>query len=301
MSKQYQVVTDRIIAMLEKGTRPWAQPWGTMGGGRPLRFDGTPYRGANVVNLWSAAMGRGFASRHWMTWKKAQELNGQVRKGAKAECAFFVGTINRTETRDGEEIDRTIPFLKAYPVFNVDEIDGLPGQYLPAPPPVGLDASARVPGADAFIAGTGAIIEHSGNHAFYQRAADKIRIPMFEQFHEAAGYYATLCHELTHWTGAPHRLDREKGKVFGDPTYAFEELIAELGASYLCADLGVNAEPRQDHAAYIGHWVKALRADNRNIFRAASYAEKACGYLHGLQTTAIEPGGHQDGPELLAA
>lgn len=289
MSQQYQQVTDRIVAMLESGVRPWAQDWAGTGGGRPLRSDGTPYRGANVLNLWAAAMARGFSSRTWMTYKTASGLGGQVRKGAKAESAFYVGAIKREyEKPDGDTGERTIAFLKSYAVFNVDEIDGLPAQYHATAPIVARDPIAQIAAGDAFIVGTGAVVHHGGSRAFYRRGTDEIHLPPFATFYSAAGYYGTALHELAHWTGAEKRLDRTKGKVFGDPDYAFEELVAELSAAYLCADLAIAAEPRADHASYIASWLKALKNNNQNIFRAASYAEKACGFLHGLQAGAVE-------------
>jgi antirestriction protein ArdC len=280
--KQYQQVTDRIIAMLEAGTPPWRQDW-SAGGGRPLRSDGTPYRGANVLNLWAAAMSRGFASQHWLTYKRAQELGGQVKKGAKSESAFYVGAIVKTVERNGEDVDKTIPFLRAYCVFNADEVDGLPAQYYFRPKLEPLADGARMPEVDRWVAMTGAKIVHGGGRACYRPSRDEVSMPEFAAFGSAAGYYSTICHEIVHWTGAEKRLDRTKGKVFGDPEYAFEELVAELGAAYLCADLRVTNAPREDHASYIAGWLKALRADNRNVFRAASYAEKAAAYLHGLQ------------------
>lgn len=287
--KQYQVVTDRIVAMLEAGTRPWVQDWAGTAGGRPLRHDGTPYKGANVLNLWAAGMARNFQSRTWMTYKTAAGLNGQVRKGAKSECAFYVGAVTReVEKPDGDTAEKTIPFLKSYCVFNTDEIDGLPAQYYAAPPVVQLDPSARIETADAFIVNTGAVIKHGGGRAFYRRGTDEIHMPEFATFGTAAGYYGTALHELAHWTGAPSRLDRTKGKVFGDPDYAFEELVAELSAAYLCADLAISAEPREDHASYIAGWIRALKADNRHVFRAASYAEKAAGFMHDLQPGAAD-------------
>lgn len=290
-TKHYQIVTDRIVAMLETGTRPWNQPWAATGGGRPLRHDGKPYRGANVLNLWAAAMARGFSGRTWFTYKKAQELGGQVRKGAKSELAFYVGAISRTEQRDGQEVDRTIPFLKAYNVFNVDEVDGLPAQYRISPPVARLDDTARIAECDTWIAGTGAKILHGGGRAFFRPSTDEVHMPEFSAFETAPHYYGTMFHELTHWSGHESRLDRIKGKIFADPEYAFEELVAELGAAYLCADLHVDAEPRADHAAYIASWIKALKSDNRNIFRAASLAEKAAGYLHGRQPAAEQVDG----------
>ncbi len=286
MTKQYQQVTDRIVAMLEAGTPPWRQDW-SAGGGRPLRHDGTPYRGANTLNLWAAAMARGFASQHWMTYKRAAELGGQVKKGSKSEAAFFVGTVQRIEERNGEEVDRTIPFLKSYCVFNADEIEGLPAQYYFRPAFPTLDPSARVPAADLFMAQTGADIVYGGGRAGYRRSEDRIYLPEFGSFDSASGFYGTAFHELAHWTGDAKRLDRTKGKLFGDPDYAFEELVAELSAAYLSADLAITTEPAPNHAAYIMGWLKALRDDNRAIFRAASYAEKAAGFLHACQAAPV--------------
>jgi antirestriction protein ArdC len=283
--KQYQQVTDRIIAMLEAGTRPWSQSWaGYAGGGRPRRADGTPYRGANVINLWAAGMCRGFGSPYWLTYKKAQELGAQVKKGAKSELAFYVGTISKTEERNGQEKERVIPFMKSYCVFNAEEIEGLaPHYYAPAARAI-LDPAARIQTADDFIAATGAVIREGGGRAFYRPSTDEIHMPEFGSFVSASAYYGTALHELAHWSGAEKRLDRTKGKAFADPDYAFEELVAELSAAYLSADLAISAEPREDHASYIAGWLKALRDDNRAIFRAASLAEKACDYLHSLQS-----------------
>lgn len=288
MSNQaiYKEVTARICTMLEAGVRPWAQGWQAQGGGRPLRHDGAPYRGANVLNLWAAAALRGFTAARWMTYQQAQALGAQVKKGAKSEAAFFVGAIKRTAERNGEEIEATIPFLKTYRVFNVDEIEGLPAEYYARPVVARLDDGQRLAAADAWMAGTGASISHGGGRAFYAPSSDTIRLPEFGSFDSPEAYYGTACHELVHWSGAAKRLDRIKGSVFGSPDYAFEELVAELGAAYLCADLGISAEPREDHASYIASWLKALRDDPRNLFRAASYAEKAAGYLHGLQEGA---------------
>lgn len=233
-------------------------------------------------------MSRGFTSRTWITYKGAVALGGQVRKGAKSECAFYVGSITReVEKPNGEAGEKTIPFLKSYCVFNTDEVDGLPASE--AVPAVAHDPGERIAAADQFIANTAAKITHGGGRAFYRRSTDEIYLPEWQSFRSAAGYYGTALHELAHWTGAEKRLDRDKGKVFGDPTYAFEELIAELSAAYLCADLAISAEPREDHASYIGSWIKALKSDNRNVFRAASYAEKAAGFMHGLQPDGAEP------------
>jgi antirestriction protein ArdC len=293
MRDVYQNVTDRIVAMLENGVRPWAQGWNAYaGGGRPLRADGIAYRGANVLNLWAAGMARGFSSPYWLTFKRAQELGGHVRKGAKSELAFYVGTVTReVETAAGETDEKTIPFLKSYCVFNAEEVADLPEHFYRPRETRSLPEHARMPAVDAWIAGTGAKVTHGGGRAFYRPSTDEIRLPEFGAFDSAHAYYATALHELTHFTGAPHRLDRTKGKLFGDPDYAFEELVAELGAAYLCADLGVSNEPREDHASYVASWLRALKDDKRAIFSAAAHAERAAAWLHKAQ----EP------PEQLAA
>jgi antirestriction protein ArdC len=285
--RQYQQVTDRIIAMLESGVRPWAQDWSAPGGGgRPLRHNGIPYRGVNVLNLWSAAMARGFTSAHWMSYKTAADLGGQVKKGAKSEPVFYVGAVTRQVERDGDLQDRTIAFLKCYPAFNADEIENLPAMYRGHADTPRLNSGERSERVDAWIADTGAVIGHGGGRCYFRPSTDAIQMAEFSAFSTPEGYYSTLMHELTHWTGAEKRLDRGKGRVFGSPDYAFEELIAELGAAYLCADLHIGAEVREDHASYIKSWLKALRDDARNIFRAASHAERACGYLHKASSPA---------------
>jgi antirestriction protein ArdC len=156
--RQYQHVTDRICAMLESGVRPWAQDWSAPGGGgRPLRSNGVPYRGMNVLNLWAAAMSRGFASSHWMTYKTAADLGGQVKRGAKSEPIFYVGSITKqVENRAGELEDATIAFMRCYPGFNADEIEGLPSQFYARPEVRHLNSGERVADVDGWIARTGA-------------------------------------------------------------------------------------------------------------------------------------------------
>jgi antirestriction protein ArdC len=290
VSNQYQAVTDRIVAMLEAGTPPWRKSWRTGEGNtatleRPLRSNGQPYTGANVLNLWAASAVRGFSSRHWMTYKTAQEMGGQVNKGAKSELAFYVG--KHTVEAEGENAkDRTFSFLKAYHVFNCDQITGLPARFYAAgePAPVTGSAPDRMPAVDAFIDSLGVSLAHGGDKAFYMPSTDAVRMPHFEQFEDPAAYYSTLLHEMTHATGHASRCDRPLNtKRFGDEAYAAEELVAELGAAFLCADLAVTNEPRPDHAAYLASWIAVLKADNRAIFTAASLAEKAAGWMHAQQ------------------
>jgi antirestriction protein ArdC len=177
---------------------------------------------------------------------------------------------------------------------NVDQIDGLPVQYVPQPAPqtVTIDVSGRIDHADAFVTATGANIQHRGNRACYIPSVDRIEMPPYAQFQDtpastaAEGYYATLLHELVHWTSQVHRCNRDLGKRFADHAYAREELVAEIGAAFLCADLNIALEPRPDHAAYIATWLTVLKSDKRAIFNAAALAQRAANYLHGLQGAA---------------
>lgn len=284
----YQKVTDKIIADLEQGELTWLKPWsaGNMDGRvlKPLRHNGQQYSGINVLMLWGAAMEAGFCSPTWMTFKQAKELGARVRKGERGNSVVYANTITKTEERDnGEEAERTIPFMKAYTVFNVDQIEGLPKSYYAKPEPV-IDPAQRIDHAEVFFAWAGADLRHGGNRAFYSGGSDFVQMPVFECFRSPEAYYATLAHELTHWTKHKSRLDREFGrKRWGDEGYAREELVAELGAAFLCADLGLTPEAGADHAAYIQNWLKVLKNDKRAVFSAAAYAQKAADYLHSLQ------------------
>jgi antirestriction protein ArdC len=237
--------------------------------------------------LWGAAIEAGFASPYWMTFKQATELGAHVRKGERGNMVVYANTITKTEEQDdGSEEDRHIPFLKAYTVFNVEQIEGLPEQYYAKPEPV-IDPAMRIEHAEAFFSATRADIRHGGNQAYYSGTSDHVQMPRFESFHAPEAYYATLAHELTHWTKHKNRLDRELGrKKWGDEGYAREELVAELGAAFLCADLELTPQPGTDHAAYIQGWLKVLKEDKRAIFSAAAHAQRAADFLHGLQSIA---------------
>lgn len=285
----YTRITNRIIADLEQGTRPWHRPWNTEHAAgkitRPLRHNGIPYKGINVVMLWSASVIKGHACPLWLTFKQALELGGNVRKGERGELVVYADRITRTETdAKGEETEREIPFMKGYTVFNAEQCEGLPAQYYARPEAPALPLPARIEAADTFFAATGADIRHGGTRAYYAQGSDHVQMPPFETFEDAESYAATLAHELTHWTKHPARLDRDMGRVkWGDQGYAKEELVAELGAAFLCADLGITPDVRPDHAAYIGSWLEALKGDKRFIFTAAAHAQRAADYLHGLQ------------------
>lgn len=285
----YSRITDKIIADLEQGVRPWLKPWNAEHAAgkitRPLRHNGIPYKGINVIMLWAAATAKGYACPIWLTFKQALELGGNVRKGETGELVVYANSITKTETDDkGEETEREIPFLKGYTVFNAEQCDGLPAHFYAkaeAPP---LTPAQRIEAADRFFAATGADIRHGGNRAFYAEGPDYVQMPPFETFKDAESYAATLAHELTHWTKHDRRLARDLGRVkWGDEGYAREELVAELGSAFLCADLGITPEIREDHAAYIASWLKVLKNDKRFIVQAASQAQRAADYLHSLQ------------------
>lgn len=287
----YSRITNKIVADLEQGVRPWFKPWNSEHASgrisRPLRHNGVPYRGINVVMLWSASVTKGYGCPLWLTYKQAMELGGNVRKGETGELVVYANTITRTETNDaGEESEHAIPFLKGYTVFNAEQCEGLPERYCVTPEGPTLSPIARIERADKFFAATGADIRHSGTRAFYSPSTDHIQMPPFEIFRDSESYAATLAHELTHWTKHEKRLNRDFGrKRTGDEGYAREELVAELGSAFLSADLGLTPEVRGDHAAYIGSWLKALRDDTRLIFSAASHAQRAVDFLHSLQTS----------------
>ena len=283
----YERITAKIAADLEQGARPWLKPWnadhaaGRMT--RPLRHNGLPYQGINVIMLWSAAAAQGYAAPIWMTFRQAKDVGAHVRKGEKGELVVYASVVTGPDTDEdsSDTVEREIPFMKGYTVFNVEQIEGLPDQ-LYAKPDARHDPVQRVEQADAFFAATDADIRNGGHQASYSVVADRVQMSPFETFRDAESYYATLAHECTHWTRHPKRLDRDFGaKRWGDDGYAMEELVAELGAAFLCADLEITPEVREDHASYIAGWLKVLSRDKRAIFSAAAY-------LHGLQASQTE-------------
>ncbi|WP_439634801.1 ArdC family protein [Glycocaulis sp.] len=287
-------ITNQIIAAIEQGAGDWQMPWHRTGEGlnRPMNADaGNAYRGINVLSLWVAAEVRGFSTGLWGTYRQWQAKGAQVRKGEKASLVIFYKEYNAEETNaeTGETTDGKRRFARASYVFNADQVDG----YERPEPPVAINPVEAIAKADAFIKATGAHISHGGDRAYYRPSADSIQMPEVSRFlgtptsSATECYYSTLLHELTHWTGPAKRCDRQFGERFGDEAYAMEELVAELGAAFLCADLGIALTPRPDHAAYIDHWLKVLKADNRAIFTAAAQAAKACDFLQAFQDVSV--------------
>lgn len=289
----YTRVTSHIVEELERGVRPWLKPWNAENAAgritRPLRHNGQPYNGVNVLMLWASAEMAGYSCPFWLTFPQAKELGGHVKKGQHGSPVVYASTFKKKEqAEDGNEVEADIPFLKEYTVFNAEQCEGLPQHYytLANPPAEKIE---RIEQAEAFFANTKADIRTGGNQAFYAASGDYIQMPPLEAFRDAESHAATVAHELTHWTKHTSRLNREFGrKRWGDEGYAMEELVAELGAAFLCADLNITPDIRDDHAAYIGHWLKVLKEDKRAIFTAASHASKAAEYLHGLQPQPVQ-------------
>ena len=275
----YALVTNQILEDLDKGIRPWASDrWTRAGGIMPRRSNGAQYRGINIILLWMAAERNGFSQSCWLTYKQAQALGASVRKGEKSTPIVFFKPLECDDKRKGHEGEKlSIPMARSYRVFNAEQIDGLPADFLATNGVVG-DGRSDIP-AEAFFGAVGANLDHGGQSAFYRPSTDRIQMPPRPSFVSGDAYAATLAHEHIHWTGHESRLAREFG-LRQTAQYAKEELIAELGAAFLCASLGIAPTMREDHAAYLAHWVAALREDKRAIVRAASAAQKASDFLH---------------------
>lgn len=285
----YSKITNRIIADLEQGQLTWRKPWSSdhlsKNVLRPLRWNDEPYTGINTLVLWATSAEQGFQSPYWMTFNQASSMKASVRKGERGTMVVYADKLSKEQSNEKGELEtKYIPFLKSYTVFNASQIDGLPQAYYIQPELQILNPEQRNAALEDFFTKTKASIT-SGTKACYNQSKDQIEMPPFESFYDASGYYATLAHELTHWTKHPTRLDRDFGrKRFGDEGYAKEELVAELGSCFLGADLGFEPELRPDHSAYIQNWLEVLKNDKRFIFTAASQAQRAVEYLYKLNS-----------------
>lgn len=250
----------------------------------PLRWNNIPYTGINTIMLWAESADKDYCLPHWMTFKQALELKSSVRKGEKGTQIVYADKISKEEENaDGELETRHIPYLKTYTVFNASQIDGLPDNFYQQPEKKDANHPQRIAELEEFFANTKADI-YTGRHALYNQSTDRIQMPPFESFERVTDYYATLAHELTHWTKHPKRLDRDFGrKHFGDEGYAKEELVAEIGSCFLGATLGFEPMPEERHAAYVQSWFKVLKENKRFIFSAASHAQRAVEFLTTLE------------------
>lgn len=287
----YQDVTDRIIAELEQGRVPWVQPWGRAKAGLGLPKNaatGRRYSGVNILILWGSVIEKGFPSQHWLTFRQALDLGGNVRKGERGTTVCYAdrfipkGEIERA-AKAGDEPE-AVPFLKRFTVFNVAQCDGLDRlQGEPEP----LPEREIIPHAEALIAATGADFRIGGDRAFYSPGGDYIQVPPQPAFFDQTNFYRTCYHELGHWSGAAHRLNRDLSGRYGSKPYGREELVAEMASAFICASLAI--VPTVRHADYLGAWLEILREDNRAIFRAASQASKAADYILAFRDGIASP------------
>jgi antirestriction protein ArdC len=289
----YQVVTNKVIALLEAGTVPWQRPWNQYGLARNYAT-GHVYTGINafLLNFFPS-----FDVPFYMTYKQAQALGGQVRKGAKAETVYFFKTLYKdadgknlkpaqvAQLQTSEKFVKSIPMPRTFHLFNIADIDGIDFKI----PELSDNPNAPIEACDNFVASLQAVPEvmHKDlNHAFYAPVADQINMPPLPRFSGSPAYYKTLFHEITHSTGHESRLNRPgitlpmEQRVPGSEPHAHEELIAELGAIYLCQHAGISRQPLQENAAaYIDSYLSLLKNDKRFLFQASSQAQKAVNFL----------------------
>ena len=281
----YQEVTDKIIEALEGGIIPWRRPWNpNLAGVDAMPRNATTrrrYHGINVLMLGLSPFAWSTGDNRWCSYKQAAERGWQVRKGERGTVVFF---FKRLAVKDGAATgelvsggtaeDRFIPMLRAYTVFHALQIDGIP----PMAPPETLEVSWRRPEAvETIISNSGATVRVGGGQAFYSPCSDHIQMPPHETFASPEGYAATMLHELGHWTGAEHRLNRDMTARFGTAAYAAEELRVEIASAMMCAELGLPSDV-PNHAGYLQSWLRKLKEDKREIFRAAAAAQRIADY-----------------------
>ena len=262
----YKEITDKIVAALEKGgLPPWVKPWSTVGGESALPSNfvtGKEYRGGNILHLWACQQLSDYVSNQWVTYKQAAEKGLQVRKGEKGSHVMFWKFLPKKDNPD-----ERFPMVKSYTVFNVEQCDGY------EPIEIEPETWERDKEIESRIKELEVNLVHQGASAFFSPKNDKITMPEHGRFKTKENYYATLLHELTHWTGHKTRLDRPFVGGFGSPDYAREELVAELGAAFLCAHYKLDGQLQ--HEQYIDNWLSVLKSDKKAITRASSLAQMA--------------------------
>lgn len=288
----YRAITEKIIAAVEAGAPEYHMPWhhSQSSTTRPINaVTKRTYRGVNVLSLWADAMFRDYKTGYWATYRQWKSLDAQVRKDSRGSIVIFFKKpvaedqpTSESKTEADGEADVSEPRLiaRASWVFNADQVDGWTPPQVPAP-----NKAEILTNVEAFVAATQARIKHGGDLCCYSPLSDLIQMVERQYFIDTEWstatetYYSTLLHELVHWTGHTSRLDRQLRNRFGDDFYAMEELVAELGAAFLCADLGITNAPREDHAAYMRSWLYVLKQDRKALFTAGSRANAAAEFL----------------------
>ncbi len=289
-SEIYQNVTDRIVSMLDTGAADpaaWRAPWRAIALGHRSAL-GRGYRGINTLLLGDRFERAGYSAPIWATYKQWQGLGAQVLKGEKGATVVLWKSYTRKQEGEGETT-RSGLFATSFSVFNIAQVDHAP-ESLEQTERAARNSEGRVLEAEQWIDSTGAQITYGGDRAYFSPGADRIALPRFEDFDNSESFYSTAAHELTHWSGHESRLARDLSGRFGQQQYAAEELIAELGSAFAMARLGLEGEPRADHAHYLASWAQLLKGDPRAVFTAASRAQTACDYLFGTQGETCEQG-----------
>jgi antirestriction protein ArdC len=281
----YAQVTNTVIEMMESGIFSAKNEWTKT---QVNAFNSCNavtkrrYSGINTIVLACAMLKNGFVSNEWLTFKQALENNTPVKKGSKSQTVFFYKTLKKEN--DKNEIEK-IPMLKSFNVFNVEQLENYTA------PVVEVTTESEflmMEKAEEIMTKSGAKFNFGGDSAFFRPSTDSITLPTREQFSDEAFFYSVAFHELTHWTGAKTRLDRQNGKRFGDAAYAMEELVAELGATFLCADIDILPRTLDNHASYLANWIQVLKDDKKAIFTAAAQAQKAHDFIMSLVNPAAK-------------
>jgi antirestriction protein ArdC len=288
MSLSFDGLMAEIIARIEAGTPPWRQAWTVPGADPrpPLRANGEAFTGSNGWLLSFAGAVAGYSSPYWFTFRQALAIEAPVMKGAKAAPAILYKTrvVEAEAGGGGDDSDpKVLRYLKTYGVFNAEQLSDCPPHFHAGPP---IDAAARAASRNAVLDAIPAQVELGGGKACYIPSLDVIRLPAPEAFRSADDFLATKAHEQLHWSGADHRLGRAFGARFGDEAYAFEELVAEIGAAALGLRIGLRPQLLDDHAAYLAHWVKILKARPGALLEASGHAQRAVDFLLAFSTPA---------------
>lgn len=292
----YTRVTNEIIKAIEAGVGRFKMPW-HQNGARGLPKNAVtknPYHGINTLALWSASCLRGYTSSYWATYRQWDSLGAQVKKGEKASMIIFFkkrepNEEEKKQEKESEDTAQPRLIIQGSVVFNACQVEGWQEAEMPL-----IDLTERLEAVDMFIASLGAEVRYGGDIASYSKAFDRINMPERLRFFETKSssatesFYSTLLHEHVHWTGHTKRLHRDLTGCFGTSAYAMEELVAELGAAFLCADLGISVTPRLDHAVYVRSWLVVLQKEKAAIITAASAAMAGVRYLTDLASTNIE-------------
>jgi antirestriction protein ArdC len=293
----YRTVTEKIVARIEAGAGVYRMPWHHDGSsaGRPRNvLSDLPYRGINIVMLAVAAQAASYPTGQWATYRQWRQIDAQVREREHGTLIVFWkrraddGEVGNQESEAVESDDDNRPrprfVARGYTVFNAAQVDG----YIPVEPPP-LPQAERIDRAERFFGNLQIEARFGGDRAYYVPSRDYIQMPPFERFRDGESFYGTLLHEGSHASGAPHRLNRNLSSRFGSEAYAMEEMIAEWASAMACASLGIAAEARDDHAAYIADWLKVLRHDPRAVFTAAARAQAIVDWMWVKQPLTEHP------------